>query len=711
MLAVGQPVAAVCAVVYSDNSAILVENYCYAVAVGGEFTLVILGEYPDCLGCSGAGGDSLVDSPLTCNCFKLLCANGQEHRTFVTGALGCASCLCAFCIGASAAVRANAFTLVAYALLCANLFFALCVLALAADRANVFTFVSVAFALFCASFFCAFSVQALSALFTFALAEVRSLGESDVGDNHLCAYCTVTKEERTGKVAGGAVGSNDHVFAFLTGCECLLEVVGSSALGCIYDTALVFCIIVLAVCTVVDANDLAVLIEDECFTPTVCPVELTLVFGGVKDKEVRTENGKILVNSDLFGEQAKCLVADHNVYKVVNNLYLTGNGNGILTVGCGQGDGVNAGSVDVKSTVVRNGNFNCYVVGRIKGAVIVGDGKTAEDCGCQIKLCIGQVSKNLIVVTGNNGSLVYVRSEDLLVICPKEANNVTVLVNNVVVHKAAAVGVNGGSAVAVLNNDCITACRNGEVLCKCTCNGNGLAVNFKRGYSTCGSVGVCSVYELGVSAVTALNYKAVCIDYSCYAVAACNVDGNSSLGCVVEYAADGYVRYVIAGKGYEFLILKGKEVALPLGLSESVCLNLESESGESLEDLYRTGSGSGLAILVNCLVGDGIGSFNVCIESVIVFDDQCGSLVTLVSNGYTEHKLDVVTCVDLNGFGNYADNGSGFGVCGRSGFGVCGGCRLIGCGGCGFIVIRFEEITCCKGEYKRHSNCDNRQKS
>ena len=224
LLAIGEPVAAVCAVIYSDNSAILVENYCYTVAVGGEITCVILGEYPNCLGCSGTGGDSLVDSPLACNCFKLLCANGQEHRTFVTGALGCASCLCAFCIGAAAAVSANAFTLVACALLCANLFFALCVLALAAGSANVFTFVSVAFALFCASFFCAFSVKALAALFTFALAEVRSLGESDAGNYHLCTDCAVFKEERTSKVAGGAVGSNDHVFAFLTGCECLLEI-------------------------------------------------------------------------------------------------------------------------------------------------------------------------------------------------------------------------------------------------------------------------------------------------------------------------------------------------------------------------------------------------------------------------------------------------------------------------------------------------------
>ena len=310
------------------------------------------------------------------------------------------------------------------------------------------------------------------------------------------------------------------------------------------------------------------MIQNESFAPTVCPVELALVFGGVKDKEVRTENGKILVNSDLFGEQAKCLVADHNVYKVVNNLYLTGNGGGVRAVGCSQGNGVNADRINVKSAVVSNGNFNRYVVGRIEGAVIVGDGKTAEDCNSKIKLCIGQVSKNLIVVTGNNGSLVYVRSEDLLGISPKEANNVAVLVNNVVVHKAAAVGVNGGSAVAVLNNDCIAACRNGEVLCKCACNGNGLAVNFKRGYSTCGSVGVCSVYELGVSAVTAFNYKAVCINYSCYTVAACNVDGNSSIGCVVEYATDCYVGYVITGKGYEFLILKGKEVALPLVLTK-----------------------------------------------------------------------------------------------------------------------------------------------
>ena len=43
LLAFGKPVATVSTVIYSDNSAELIKNYCYAVAVGGELTLVILG--------------------------------------------------------------------------------------------------------------------------------------------------------------------------------------------------------------------------------------------------------------------------------------------------------------------------------------------------------------------------------------------------------------------------------------------------------------------------------------------------------------------------------------------------------------------------------------------------------------------------------------------------------------------------------------------
>ena len=701
LLAIGEPVAAVCAVVYSDNSAVLVENNCYAVAVGGEFTGVILGEYPNCLVCCGCGGDSFVDSPLACNCFKFLRANGQEHRTFVTGALGGASCLCTFCIGATAAVFTNAFALVACALFSANCFCALCILAFAAGSANVFTFVSVAFALFCAVFFCTFSVKALATLLTLAFAEVRSFGEFDAGDTHLRTDCTVIEEELTGKVACGAVRRYDEVFTILERCECLLEVISCSALSCVYNACLVVCIIVLAVCTVIDADNLTVLIENECFTPTVGPVESALICRGVNYKQITAQNRKVLVNRDLFGKEIIGLVVDGNLYKVVNNFNHASNGSGVFAVGCGKCDGVGANSIDVEAAVIGNGNFNCNIIGRIEGAVIIGDSETAEDSSCKIEFGIGQVSKNLVVVTCDNGSLVYVRSENLLGICPKETNNVTVLVNYVVVHKAAAVGVNGGAAVAVLNNDCIAACRNGEVLCKCTCNGNGFTVNLNRGYGACGSVGVCFVNELGVSTVTAFQYEAVCVDNCCYAVAAGDVEGDGSIGCVVEYAADCYIGGVVAGKGYIFLILEGKEIALPLVLTKSVCSYLESESGESLENGYRTGSGSSCAGFGNCHVGNGVGAFNVCIKSVVIFNDE----VCFNVNGYAKHEVDLVACMNFKSCGNYADNRSSFTVVRGSRFRGCRGSRFAG-GGFLVFVNRVEQIARCECKHKCHNSCN-----
>ena len=703
LTAIGEPVTNVCTVVYSNNSTVLVENNCYTVAVGGEFTGVCLGEYPNCLVCCGCGGNGLVDSPFACYCFKLLGTDGQEERTFVTYTLSCASCLCAICIGATTAVFTNAFALVACALFCASCFCAFCILALAAGSANVFTFVSVTFALFSAYCVVAFGC-ALAALSTCICANVRSLRESNAGDGHLSTDCTVAEEEGTGKVACSAVRSYDEVFAFLTRCECLLEVISCSALSCVYNACLVICIIVLAVCTVVDANDLTVLVENECFTPTVAPVESAFVCGSVKNKEVRTENGEVLVNCDLVGKEIVGLVADGNLYKVVNNFNYAGNGSGESAVGCGEGNGVGTCNVNVKAAVVSNGNFNCGIVGRIEGAVIVENGKTTDNCGQKIEISIGQVSENLVVVTGDYGSLVYVGSENLLVICPKEANNVTVLVNYVVVHKATTVGVNGGAAVAVLNNDCIAACRNGEVLCKCACNGNGFTIDLNGGYGACGSVGVCLVNELGVSTVTAFEDKAVSIDDCCYTVAAGNANSDCSVACVVEYAADCCFCSVVTVKGYEFLVLEGKEVTLPLVFAKSVCSYLESEGGESLENGNCTGCGSSLAVCGNCGVGNGVGTFNICIEAVVVFDIE-GSFTV---NGYAKHEVDFIACMNFERLRNYADGkctsfGSGF-------FGCGGSCSLICRGSCFIACAGGEELARCKGKYNYHCKCDYCQK-
>ena len=679
------PEAAVCTVINLDECSVLVNNDSCAITVGLKSACVVLIKDPHCLGSCCCCGNFSVICPLAINRLKGLTVNGNELGVFMTCALVSANRMCAFCVCALIAMLANVLAAMfgfAYALLCTNFFCAFCICALAAYFANVLALMS------------------------------GSFGEFNAGDRHLRTDCTVAQEERTGKVAGSAVGSYDEVFAILKGCKCLLEVFACSTLGCVHNAALVFCIVVLAVCTVVDANDLAVLIEDECFTPTVCPVERALVCGGVKNEEVRTENGKILVNRDLIGKQRVSVFTNQNLYKVVNNVNNASNSGGVCAVGCGKGNGVRTNGVDIKATVVIYGNLNngfifkikLNVVGRIERAVIVDNGKTAEDCSSKIEFAIGQVSKNLVVVTGDYGCLVNVRSENLCGVCPKETNNVAVLVNYVVVHKAAAVGVNGGTAVAVLNNDCIAACRNGKVLCKCTCNGNSFTVDLKGGYRACGSIGVCLVNELGVCAVTAFKYKAVCINNSCYTVAACNIDNDSRLAIIVEYTADCYVGYVVAGKGYEFLILKGKKIALPLGFTKSVGSYLESESGECLQNGYLTGSDSSFAILVNCFVGDGVGSLNLCIKAVVVFNNEIGSFITFVGNGNTEHQFDIIACVDLERFGNYADNGSGFCVCRRSSFCVCGGCGL--CVGINLL----ENPTCRKGEYKHHNSSDNCQK-
>ena len=676
-LAFCSPEAAVCTVIDLDELAVCVNNNCCAVTVGCKAAGVVLIKDPHSLGCCICSSDFGVVCPLAVNCLKGLAVNGDELGVFVTCALSFASRVCASCIGALAAVFTNVFAIMlglAYALVGTSCLGAFCVLALTASFANVLASMS------------------------------GSLRESNAGDGHLSTDCTVAEEEGTGKVACSAVRRYDEVFAFLTRCECLLEVVSCSALSCVYNACLVICIIVLAVCTVVDANDLAVLIENECFTPTVAPVESAFVCGSVKNKEVRTENGEVLVNCDLVGEEIVGLVADGNLYKVINNFNYASNGSGESAVGCGEGNGVGTCNVNVKAAVVSNGNFNCGIVGRIEGTVIIENGETTDNCCQKIEISIGQVSENLVVVTGDYGSLVYVGSENFLVICPKEANNVTVLVNYVVVHKATTVGVNGGAAVTVLNNDCIAACRNGEVLCKCACNGNGFAVDLNRGCGACGSVGVCLVNELGVSTVTAFEYKAVSIDDCCYAVAAGNANSDCSVACVVEYAADCCFCSVVTVKGYEFLVFEGKEVTLPLVFAKSVRSYLESEGGESLENGNCTGCGSSLAVCGNCGVGNGVGAFNLCIEAVIVFDKESSFTV----NGYAKHEVDFVACMNFERLRNYADRkctffGSGFFGCRGSCLARCRGSCFIACAG-------GEELARCKGKYKYHYKCDYCQK-
>ena len=481
LLAIGKPVATVSTVVYSDNSAVLIKNNCYAVGVGRELTDIILGEYPNALICCGSGGDGLVDSPRAYYCLILLGADGNEHGSCVTCALLGACCLEALCIGTLAAVLANALTLVASALLSANSLGASYILALATGRTNALTLVSVALALLCANLVSALR-GTLAALRTYVLAHMRSIGEGDTGDAQLSTYGTVGKEERTGKVASSSVRSNDHILACLKGSECLLEVVSSSTLGRINDACLVVCIIVLTVSTVVNTNDLTVLVKDERLTPTVRPVESAVVVGCIYYEEVTAKNGEILVDRDLLGKKVIVLIAYGNAYEIVNNLNNSVYGYGVNAVGSGKSYGVRAYSIYVEAAVVCNGDLNGGIVGRIEGAVIIGNGKTAEDSCSKIELSIGKVSKNLVVVTGDHGSLVNVRSENLLGVSPKKTNNVAVLIDYVVVHEATAVVVNGSAAVTVLNYDCIAACGNGKVLRKCRCNGNSLTVNLNRGY-------------------------------------------------------------------------------------------------------------------------------------------------------------------------------------------------------------------------------------
>ena len=471
--------------------------------------------------------------------------------------------------------------------------------------------------------------------------------EGDAGDNYLSTDGTVAKKEGSGKVAV-AVRSNEEVLASLTGIERLGKVARSGTLGSIYNTTLVVEVIVLAVSTVINTDYFAVLVENEGLTPTVSPVECALVIGSVNDEEILTKNGEILVDSDLVIEKSVTVCANLNLNGTGVNLNGSGNGSGVHTVGSLKSNGILTGLVNIKAAIVLNSNGNGNVIGRIKGTVIIGSSYTCKNTGLENEL--GGTCNDGGIVTGNNGSLVYVRSKNLLCVSPKKTNNVAIGPDYVVVHVTTAVGVNGGAAIAVLNNDCIAACGNNHILSEL------ISLNC---CGRCCTIGVVLIHESGVSAVTTLDYNTVSSNDTCNAVAAADAESDIGGGIVVEYAAYSVVVCLAAVELNILCVLKVKESSLPLSLAKAVSLNLESKSRESLLNGYLTGSGCLYTELVHCKVGDGVNALNVSIEVVVVLNEKLGSLVALVGNSYAEHKVDFLTCVDLELLGNYGDNRSG----------------------------------------------------
>ena len=578
----------------------------------------------------------------------------------MTCTLGSASCLSALCVGTAAAVLALGLALVACTLLCAYGLGTIRVLALTTGLTSVLTNVSVVVgALLCAYFLIALCVKALAADLALGLTLVRSLGEGDAGDGHLCAYGTVTEKERTGCVTGSTVRSDYKVLALLERSVCLLPEVSRGTLGIVFDTILVVKVVVLAVRTVVDTDDLAVLVKNERLTPAVGECKRLGSEGGSKDDEVvRTKLINVNVDSEVLGKSLIGLIADSNLSKLVGNLYNTRCGSGKCTVGCSKSNSVLAKSINVKALAVY-GDRNGSIVGRIEGTVIIGSGNACKDLSIKGEVYISDCCIDLVCGSADYGSLVNVRSKNLSIVSPKKANNVAVGTDYVVVHEATTVAVNGGAAVTVLNNDCIAACGNYKILCEEVGNSNLLAANLDEVSAAGGTNGVSCVNNLAVCAVTALDNHAVCINNSCNAVVAAYAKSNGRCGGVVEYAAL-YTKLGVSAKLLVFLVLEVKDSALPLVLAEKVLLNLKGKSGKSLENCYLTGSGCLITKLVDCLIGDGVNALSLSIKIIIALNDKANFLVTLVGDGNAEHKIDVVACVDLKLSRNNGNYGGSF---------------------------------------------------
>ena len=643
-------IPAVCTIINLSKSTVLVKNDCRTVTVSLKSTCVVLvKDNHGIVLCLRLGSISYLGivKPLAVNCLELLAVDSDKLRLLVTLALRSTYFLCASSVGTLSAVLTNVLTCV-----CGN------VVALTLGSANflgtgsvgtlttvvTYGLTLVAGALGYASSLSAISIETAAALSTLRLA-LMSL-EGDAGKSYLCANSTVGVKEGSGNVAV-AVRSYKNILTGLARFKCLLEVTGCGT-STVLNTAGVSCIKVLSRCTVIDTNDLTILVDNYSYAVAIGPVKSTCIIRCVDDEEILTKNSKILIYCNKIFKSGIRIIVNLNLNRRGSNLNNTSYGSGVGSICCFKSNVILTLLFDVEAAVILYNNSYSNIIRGIKSTVIVGSSYASNNLGVKSELGISSINDG--IVTGKYGSLIYVRSDNLSGINPNKTNNIAVCTDNVPVHETTTVSINARTCISGLNNDCVAACRNNHILCE--------LVNINPcGRASTGRITL--VHEKTISSVTTLDYNSVSSDDSCNAVTAADIKSDLGRSIVVEYATYSVVVCLAIVELNILCVLEVKKVAGPLLLTENVLLNLKAKSGESLVNNYGTGSSYLYAELVHCKVGDGVYTLNVSVEAVVVINDNSSVLITLVRNCYAEHKVDILACVDLNLSGIYSNNRGG----------------------------------------------------
>ena len=221
-------------------------------------------------------------------------------------------------------------------------------------------------------------------------------------------------------VVCGRVGRDDYDFAVLAACHCFVDVACRRALGCVLNTACVVFVIVLAVCTVIDTNQLAVLVYHKRNTVTVVVADFFVECSRVHDKRILAYCRQIQVDCNVVVQHKIFLFADRNFAETVRlHFNFACKFRGVSAVGHAEFYSVGTFLVDVETAVVYDSyRFDVYVVGYVKRTFVVACRDTLDDFRFQVKTFLTKLNKQL-GVAAYHGCLIDIRRDYFVVVNPQ----------------------------------------------------------------------------------------------------------------------------------------------------------------------------------------------------------------------------------------------------------------------------------------------------
>ena len=445
------------------------------------------------------------------------------------------------------------------------------------------------------------------------------------------------------------VNGSQHSLAILQGSESLCQIACGSNLAGILHAVRSLCVMVLCGSAVIDTNQSAVLVQNECDAPAVCQ-QFAGVFLGVDHESQIASLGQFLVVSHTLHVNIELVLANlQNANAISLDFYNAGELGSQGAIGDAQGNGVLTGNIDVEATVAHNGELlDLHIVGCIEGAIVVIGNQASHDSLFQIESGVAQHSQHL-VVAGNSGLLINIGGQFSIGVSPVQTDHVTQLMDNALCHEAAAVKVEAFTEGTGLHNDCEATSGNGHSLCEVVSHLHFLAIHDD---GSVGAGGICTdgilgIDQLAVGTVAAFDDHAVGVYDGNFTHLTADGNGDSLSGSVVEHAGQGLGGGEVSGQSIILCVLEVHQNAFPLTSGHVVLHNLQSQVGQSLHNNDGTGSGC-LLVAQNGFVSNGVGAGDFCIEIAVIGHADAGA--GQVGNN-AHQDVQVIACIHLYGCG------------------------------------------------------------